>query len=87
MSFSNSKQDNDKKSYRAVTDSGIEEAARRVIDMGKLVPEQFDYVSLTYTGDNITSIAYLMGGSGGTLVATLTLTYDGSDKLTSIAKS
>lgn len=46
----------------------------------------YDYISLTYTGDNITSVVYKTGGSGGTTVATLTLAYSGSN-LTSVTKS
>jgi hypothetical protein len=46
-----------------------------------------DYISLSYTGSNLTGVVYKTGGSGGTTVATLTLTYDGSDNLTSITKS
>jgi hypothetical protein len=38
----------------------------------------FDYISLSYTGDNLTGVVYKTGGSGGTTVATLTLTYTGS---------
>ena len=46
----------------------------------------YDYISLTYTGDNITGVVYKTGGSGGTTVATLTLAYSGSN-LTSVTKS
>lgn len=46
-----------------------------------------DYVSLSYTGTNLTGVTYKDGGSGGTTVATLTLAYDGSDNLTSVTKS
>jgi hypothetical protein len=46
-----------------------------------------DYIDLSYTGSNLTSVVYKDGGSGGTTVATLTLAYDGSDNLTSITKS
>ena len=46
-----------------------------------------DYIDLSYTGANLTSVVYKDGGSGGTTVATLTLAYDGSDNLTSITKS
>jgi hypothetical protein len=45
-----------------------------------------DYVSLTYSGSNLTGVVYKTGGSGGTTVATLTLTYSGSN-LTSVTKS
>jgi hypothetical protein len=46
-----------------------------------------DYVSLSYTGSNLTGVVYKSGGAGGTTVATLTLTYDGSSNLTSVARS
>jgi hypothetical protein len=45
-----------------------------------------DYISLSYTGSNLTGVVYRDGGSGGTIVGTLTLTYSGSD-LTSIART
>lgn len=53
---------------------------------GLEIPEH-DYISLGYTGSNLTSVIYKTGGSGGTTVATLTLAYDGSDNLTSVTKS
>lgn len=46
-----------------------------------------NYVGMTYTGSNLTTVVYKTGGSGGTTVATLTLTYDGSNNLTSVTKS
>jgi len=46
-----------------------------------------DYISLTYTGSNLTGVVYKDGGSGGTTMATLTLVYDGSSNLTSVTKS
>ena len=46
-----------------------------------------DYIDLSYTGSNLTSVIYKNGGSGGTTVATLTLAYDGSDNLISVTKS
>jgi hypothetical protein len=46
-----------------------------------------DYVSMTYTGSNLTGVVYKDGGSGGTTVATLTLAYDVNDNLTSVTKS
>lgn len=45
-----------------------------------------DYISLSYTGDNLTGVVYKTGGAGGTTVATLTLTYSGSN-LTSVTRS
>lgn len=51
-----------------------------------LVPEEYDYISLSYTGDNVTGVVYKTGGSSGTTVATLTLAYSGSN-LTSVTKT
>jgi len=48
--------------------------------------EGYDYISLGYTGDNLTTVVYKSGGSGGTTIATLTLAYTG-DVLDSITKS
>ena len=53
---------------------------------GLEIPDH-DYIALTYTGTNLTGVVYKTGGSGGTTVATLTLTYDGSNNLTSVTKS
>jgi hypothetical protein len=46
-----------------------------------------DYITLSYTGSNLTGVVYKDGGSGGTTVATLTLVYDGSNNLISVTKS
>jgi hypothetical protein len=45
-----------------------------------------DFISLSYTGANLTGVVYKTGGSSGTTVATLTLAYSGSD-LISVTKS
>lgn len=45
-----------------------------------------DYIALGYTGDNLTSVVYKIGGASGTTVATLTLAYTGS-VLDSITKT
>jgi hypothetical protein len=54
--------------------------------LNSLVPSAYDYVSLTYTGDNVTTVVYKLGGSGGSTVSTLTLAYSG-DNLTSVTKT
>ena len=46
-----------------------------------------DYIDLSYTGANLTGVVYKDGGSGGSTVATLTLSYDGSNNLISVTKS
>lgn len=54
-----------------------------------LVPTAFDYISLTYVGatTDIQTVTYKSGGSGGTTVATLTLVYDGSNRLSNVTKA
>lgn len=47
-----------------------------------IVPAPFDYISCTYTGADLTSVVYKTGGSGGTTVATLTMTYSNGVLLT-----
>lgn len=59
---------------------------------GNLVPETFDYLQLTYVAagngiGEIETVVYKTGGSGGSTVATLTLAYDGSDRLASVTRS
>ena len=51
-----------------------------------LVPSQYDYIAMTYTGDNLTGVVFKVGGSNGTIVATLTLDYTGA-VLNSVTKS
>jgi len=65
-----------------VTDDG----ALKVDIAGLDIPAH-DYISLSYTGSNLTGVVYKEGGSGGTTVATLTLTYDGSGNLLTVARS
>jgi len=55
------------------------------ITQGLNLPK-FDYVLCTYTGNNPTTIVYKTGGSGGTTVATLTITYSGAN-IISITKT
>lgn len=45
-----------------------------------------DYISLAYSGANMTGVTYKQGGASGTTVATLTLTYNGSGNVVSITK-
>jgi len=52
-----------------------------------LCPAVYDYISLSYTGSNLTGVVFKTGGSTGTTVSTLTLGHDGSDQLTSVTKT
>lgn len=63
-----------------------------VTQVAQLVPEKYDYIALTYvTSGNglgeIETVTYKDGGASGTLVATLTLGYDASNNLVSVARS
>lgn len=59
---------------------------RPVITMADFNTPLHDYVACTYTGSNLTQLVYKTGGSGGTTVATITLAYDGDNRVTSITK-
>lgn len=67
----------------SVTDDG---ALKVVAIEGFLIPEH-DYVQMSYTDSNLTGVTYKAGGSGGAIVGALTLTYDGSNNLISVAKA
>ncbi len=53
---------------------------------GFAIPEH-NHVSLTYTNTQITGVVYRAGGASGTVVASLSLVYDGNDNLLTITKS
>jgi hypothetical protein len=46
-----------------------------------------DYIANTYSGTNLTQTVFRRGGASGKIVATLTLTYDGSDNLLTVTRS
>lgn len=67
------------------------ETARRVI-LSNLIPAAYDYIAITYVASGngageIQTVIYKTGGAGGTTVATLTLTYDASNKLSTVTRS
>lgn len=70
----------------ATKDTNSFKAALDVRLLGNFIPRDFDYVSLGYTGSNLTLVTYKVGGSSGTTVATLTLAYTGSN-LTSVTRA
>lgn len=47
------------------------------LQLNALIPVAYDYVSLTYTVNDLTGVVFKTGGAGGTTVATLTLAYSG----------
>jgi len=51
-----------------------------------LIKDTYDYIDLSYTGDNLTGVVFRIGGSGGTAVSTLTLAYTGA-RLDSVSQA
>ena len=63
-----------------------------VEQLNSLVSEYYDHIDLTYVaaGDGageIETVIYKDGGSAGTVVATLTLGYNGDNKLNAVTKT
>jgi hypothetical protein len=52
-----------------------------------LVTLAYDYINITYTGVNATTVVFKTGGSGGTTVATLTITYDANNNPLTVTKT
>ena len=65
----------------------VDEDGNAIVPGSGLVPEAHDYIDCSYTTGLLTGVVYKTGGSGGTTVATLALTYDGSDNLDTITKT
>lgn len=64
-----------------LTDEQLRADPPSVLNVGQLVPAEFDAIDLS-PPDKPTTIRYYVGGVGGTLVATLSLTYSGDDVAT-----
>jgi hypothetical protein len=47
----------------------------------------WDYAILTWTGVNLTKVIFKVGGASGTVVATIDMTYDGSNNLLTVTKT
>lgn len=60
-----------------------------VMNFGSLVPTTYNGIELTYvtSGNGIGQIYQVIYKVDGSPVATLTLTYDGNDKLSEVTKS
>lgn len=66
--------------------TSLASAVTNLQTLNSLVPTVYDYISLSYTGSNLTTVVFKLGGSGGTTVSTLTFAYSGST-LTSVTKT
>ncbi len=62
---------------------------QRIVVMNGFVPASFDYMSYTNTSSTVDTYTYKLGGSGGTTVRTVTVTWTNSTKsiLSSIAST
>jgi hypothetical protein len=54
----------------------VQSVSGSVSVVNQLVPEIYDAVVPSYTGDNITSLQYKVGGVSGSIVATVYISYD-----------
>lgn len=66
---------------------GTNTYAPAMVTFQPLAPAEFDYISCSYTGANLTGVVYKLGGASGTVVSTLVLTYDGSGNLLTVTRS
>jgi len=76
----------------SLTDTELRATPVEVTQMNALVPDEYDYIALTYvaTGNGegeVETVTYKTGGSGGTTVATLTLTYNSDNEISSVTKT
>ena len=67
-------------------------AMDRMVQSIDLVPSSYDYIALTYVAagngaGEVETATFKTGGSGGTTVATLTLTYNASDEIATVTKT
>ena len=65
-------------------------AAWRVLDKARLVSVEYDYIELTYHVSKptlVVSVVYRSGGSSGTIVATVLISYDDADNIKTVTRS
>jgi len=60
---------------KGVVTRNIPSGTQNTIELSGLMPKVYDYVSLGYTGSDLTTAVYKTGGAAGTTVATLAMTY------------
>ena len=52
-----------------------------------LVPAVYDYITMSYSGSDMSQAVFKDGGSGGSTVSTLDMVYDTAGNMTSVAQS
>lgn len=79
--------------FATLTEDGVKQRLDvNALLIGSLIPANYDYIALTYVTvgngiGKIETVTYKTGGSGGTTVAVLTLGYDSSNRLSSVART
>lgn len=83
----NLKQRDGQQVLRAVYD--VDQNTLRTSLLGALVPEAYDEIDLTYVaaGNGVGEIETVTYSLEGSTVATLTLSYDSSDRLSNVVRS
>ncbi len=75
---------------RSTNETGLA-SEQTLLSIAGLVVDSYDTVQITAYGDATdnypTTVVYRTGGAAGTIVATLTLTYDGSNRLTQVVSA
>ena len=71
-----------------IADTLLGEINTGIETLNSLVPSAYDYIAMVYNGSNLlTTASFYEGGSDGTLISSLVLTYDGSNNLIAVAKT
>lgn len=80
------RQDNEKNKF---LNDGNDNPAVRVINFNSLVPSSYDAIDLTYvaSGNGVGEVETVTYKLSGSTVATLTLSYDASNRLSGVSKS
>lgn len=79
--------------YEVDVETRSDGAQRQNVNViNQLVPKSFDYIVPTYVAagngqGEIETVTYKEGGAAGTTIATLTLTYDASNNISSVTRS
>jgi hypothetical protein len=60
--------------------------------LGALIPSDYDYIAITYVAagngvGKMSTVTYKTGGSSGTTVAILTLTYNSDNKMETVTRT
>lgn len=56
------------------------QTAVRTLSVSGLIPKEYDYIAVTYPTDTTETYTFKIGGSGGTTISAVTLTYTDDTK-------